>query len=551
VRKRQKSGGLTVHCISGTHVVLMGFDLSEARRKGCLGFAVQREDHTEDERYWMTGAKTFAVTDPGVGPGGQVSSREHPYQTFQWADYSAKPEHDYTYTVIPLYGRPDRLETRGELPVRVTTEKEIDGKHSIFFNRGAIASQEYARRFLNQRPDQLEGDQQVAAYKWLSRGLFEAMLQFFDRAKDSSYGLYGAVYEFKWPAALDAIGKAHRRGAHVRIVYDATKADNKKANESAIRNAGIKSICAPRTTGKLMHNKFFVLTKDDRPVAVWTGSTNLTENGIFGHLNFGHIVTDAGIATQYLQYWTELGTNPDAQAERDWMTDNNPAPPDPWSAKTTALFSPHSGLAVLKWYAQIADSAKKALFMTFPFGMDKNFQRVFEQDDGVLRYALMEKEGNGAGLAQGKIDIKRIRALPNVIVAVGNSIAINSFDRWLKEAKQATEDANVRYVHTKYMLVDPLGENPLVIAGSANFSGASTNVNNENMLVIRDDQRLTDICLGEFMRLHAHYAFREAVAQKWGGQNWNPSHLDPTAIWQKDYFTDRKDRCYKRVYFAG
>ena len=111
MRKRRTTAGLTVNAIAGTHVALLGLDLADAQRKGCLGFAIQREDHTEDERYWMRGMKTFKETDPGLGPGGQVSSREHPFQSFQWADYSAKPEHDYTYMLVdPL----------GDTPVVVT-----------------------------------------------------------------------------------------------------------------------------------------------------------------------------------------------------------------------------------------------------------------------------------------------------------------------------------------------------------------------------------------------------------------------------------------------
>src|SRR5437867_12001917 len=83
MRKRRTEAGLTVNAIAGTHVVLLGLDFDAAHRKGCLGFAIQREDHTEDERSWLTGMKTFKATDPGLGPGGQVSSREHPFQTFR------------------------------------------------------------------------------------------------------------------------------------------------------------------------------------------------------------------------------------------------------------------------------------------------------------------------------------------------------------------------------------------------------------------------------------------------------------------------------------
>jgi phosphatidylserine/phosphatidylglycerophosphate/cardiolipin synthase-like enzyme len=44
------------------------------------------------------------------------------------------------------------------------------------------------------------------------------------------------------------------------------------------------------------------------------------------------------------------------------------------------------------------------------------------------------------------------------------------FDRWLKEITNVTGARSVYYIHTKFMLVDPLGSNPVVITGSANFS---------------------------------------------------------------------------------
>lgn len=550
MRKKETGAGLTVNAIAGTHVVLLGFDLAATQRKGCLGFAIQRDDHTEDECYWMSGTKVFQATDPSLGPGGQTSSRKHPFQTFQWADYSAKPEHDYTYRVVPLYGSPAQLTPGSDVHVRIGTEVEWGNQHAVFFNRGAIASQEYARRFQNQDPDQVG----TAAYTWLSRGLLEAFVAFVGRANGPAYGLYGAMYEFQWPAALQAIRTAVQNGARVRVVYDAiASASGPLAkNEQAIALAQIESICIARTKGKIMHNKFLVLTENEQPIAVWTGSTNLTENGIFGHSNCGHVIEDASIAAQYYDYWNELQTNPDTATEKVWMAQHNPAPPAPWDDATIAVFSPRKGLKVLEWYAQMAASAQRALMMTFAFGMHKDFQQVYEQNDGVLRFALMEKEGNGAGLAQGKKDIRRIRALPNVVVAVGNNIRVNSFDRWLAERRSLSHEANVRYVHTKYMLVDPLSDEPLVVSGSANFSEASTNANNENMLVIRQDTRVADIYLGEFMRLYSHYAFREALG--WAreqGKAWQPNWLAPNDSWQADYFQPGTQRFLRRRYFAG
>ena len=556
MRNKLENEGLTVNVIAGTHVVLLSLDLADEQRTGCLGFAIRRADHTEGEFYWLKGSKTFEATDPGLGPGGQASSRKHPFQTFQWADYSAKPEHDYSYTVLPLYGTPQQITPGASTSVRIQTEKELGVPHSVFFNRGAVASQAYASRFQNKAPDELTGADQEAAFQWLSRGLLEAFRAFVSRANGPGFGLYGAIYEFQWPEALAAVRAAADTGAAVQIVYDGIPGSRgpKAKNETAIQQAGLTAFCQARTTGKIMHNKFFVLTQNTQPIAVWTGSTNLTENGVFGHSNLGHIIEDAEVAAAYLEYWKELKTSPLARTERAWMAQNNPNPPDPWDKDLTSVFSPRRGLSVLEWYAALAIRLPtRPLFMTFAFGMNKDFQQVYEQDDGILRFALMEKEGNGRGLAQGKLDIRRIRARPNVVVAVGNNIVTNSFDRWLKERRQLTAGANVRYIHTKYMLVDPLGEDPLVVTGSANFSDASTNTNNENMLVIRGDTRVADIYVGEFMRLYSHYAFREAlaIARARGETNWKPNYLAPDDSWQADYFRVGTQRSLRREYFAG
>ncbi len=378
------------------------------------------------------------------------------------------------------------------------------------------------------------------------------MVEFIERAKDGTFELHAAIYEFQWEAVLDAFHDAKADGAGVRIVFDNIKGKTNPGpkNRKAIAAAKIKALCTPRSTGKIMHNKFIVLSKGGKPVAVWTGSTNVSENGIFGHLNCGHIVEDADVAADYLEYWNQLVTDPAAKDERAFLDQNFPSPPNPWNQDVTVVFSPHSGLDVLDWYATIADSASKGLFMSFAFGMAKQFQKVYDQTDGVLRFALMDKFGNGKAAKQGKMDITRIRKRPNIVVAVGHAIEMNEFDRWLAE-RPGLPKANVRWVHTKLMLVDPLGPTPIVVAGSANFSEASTNTNDENMLVVRGDKRVADIYLGEFMRTYSHYAFREAVAiAKENHENWTPSDLDPTDAWQKGYFK-AGERSMRREYFGG
>jgi hypothetical protein len=555
LRARTQKSGITVNAVAGTRAVFLGLDLTEKKREGCLGFAIQRHDPVTDESVWLKGKKTFAATDPGVGPAAAASTFFHPVQGFWWADYEVVPGRKYTYKVVPRYGTPEKLKSGGAAEVDVTTETELGKPHSVYFNRGAVASQEYARDFNDVLPkDLVPAELQEAGYRYLSHGLFEALVAFIGRATGPGWSINAALYDFNWVPVLKALGEADKRGAKVSVVYDAIAGKGpRKKSLAAIAEAGIGNLCKPRTKGKIMHNKFFVLSKNDKPVAVWTGSTNISENGIYGHLNVGHSVEDKAVAAAYLRYWEQLKDDPEPKDQRDWVDTNNPTPPpdESWTAPITTVFSPHTGDAVLKRYAAIADSATDGLCMTFAFGMNDLFKTTYRRKDGVLRMALMEDYGTGAHKADEMKEIKAtIQPRPNVVVSIGGSIPTNGFDAWVAEAKGLT--FNVQWVHTKFMVVDPLSDDPTVVTGSANFSPDSTHTNDENMLVIRGDVRTADIYFTEYMRLFAHYGFREAVAIAIERhEDFHPGHLKTDwKDWLPPYFKTGDDRETRRRYFA-
>jgi phosphatidylserine/phosphatidylglycerophosphate/cardiolipin synthase-like enzyme len=210
----------------------------------------------------------------------------------------------------------------------------------------------------------------------------------------------------------------------------------------------------------------------------------------------------------------------------------------------------------LKAYGDIAASAQHALFMTFAFGIDDVFLSTYQKEDEVLRFALLDKAGSGRGAAKARQNVEHMRKQSNVVIAVGQNIVMNSFDRWVKELPGLKVSEFVRWVHTKFMLVDPLSDDPVVITGSANFSKASTDQNHENMLVIHGDKRVADIYLGEFMRQFTSDAFRDAAStasKKSGGDptHWKPQDLVPDSSWVAEYFQPNSSRSMRRIYFAG
>lgn len=553
--RRKSSGLVKVRAISGTHVVFLAFDMQEADARGLMGFAIHRTDLTEDESGWLRGNKTFAALRPADGFE-DASSHDHPFQGFQWADYAAKPDHRYRYRVVPMYGTPGALIEKPATSITIATEPLYGGSHEVHFNRGAIASQAFAKRF----PGMTLDEAGPPAYAWLTRDLLPALLNFIAKADSPAWQLRAAIYEMQAPEALAAFKAAADAGADVRILYHALADDTGDANREDIAAARIKGLCLPRTNAKLMHNKFIVLSKNGKPVAVWTGSTNLSRNALYGQLNVGHTIYDPALAKRFLAYWSELAKDPEPDELKDWTETENPLPPAKTTDKLVGVFSPHRGRAVFDWWIDLA-SADRPLFMTFPFGIVKDFRPVFDQDDGVLRFGLLDKYvngGNQASRAAAIADIQRIRRLPNVGMAVGPSGKTTQVDRvdgWLKEASAI--GVNVNWVHTKFMLIDPLGAKPVTLSGSANWSEASVGTNDENMVVIRGDKRVADIYFSEFMRVFAHHRFRESVARHLESaksataENWKPQNLfEDWRQWVPKHYEAGSEYDIKRRYFA-
>jgi len=551
--RKKASGLVTVRAVSGTHVVFLAFNMKESDAKGLMGFAIQRTDLTEDETVWLRGNKTFAKIRPSTGIE-DASSHEHPFQAFQWADYSAKPGYRYRYRVIPMYNRPGELTEKAATTITIDSEPLSGEKHDVHFNRGAVASQAFAKRF----PGLTLDEAGPPAYAWLTRDLLPGLLGFIAKAKDKTYSLNAAIYEMKWPEVLAAFKTASQAGADVKIIYHAKDDDTGAANEEEIDNAGIRRLCVPRKNAKLMHNKFIVLSKSGKPVSVWTGSTNLSRNALHGQLNVGHAIHDRGLAGAFLEYWAALNADPESPDLKDWAETNNPLPPADDSDLLLPVFSPHRGRGVFDWWIDLASSSGKPLFMTFPFGIGKDFRPVYDKKDSVLRFGLLDKYVNGgtsASRAEAIAEIERIRRLPNIGMALGGRILVDWVDGWYKEPSAI--GVNVNWVHTKFMLIDPLGPRPVTLSGSANWSEASVSTNDENVVVIRGDKRVADIYFGEFMRIFAHHRFRESVSRHIDEHGtaafntWKPQDLfEDWRDWVPRQFKRGTEHDIKRRYFA-
>jgi phosphatidylserine/phosphatidylglycerophosphate/cardiolipin synthase-like enzyme len=577
-------GDFKTKAISGTHTILIALDCPEPRRKGLKGFAFQREIVGPNSRgaKFLRSQKVFksVVPDPKNAHDPADPTRparfytdKFPVQSFLWGDYAAAPDTLYRFVVQPMYGAPGALtmDPADEIKFEITTEKEwSDGEtHGVWFNRGAIAGQKFAEEFGNKPPQNIN-DPNDPTVKWLSRGLLEACLEYITETKTGD-ALRVAAYEFTYPPILNALNALIKKGVDVQIVYhDTTDADG-KPNETAMALAGLpindRKITYKRSLTKIPHNKFIVRLKGGtEPVEVWTGSTNFTPSGFLGQTNVGHRIADAETAQNYMAFWELVKTDPDLATARARTAALTPDPIEAIGEKSVVrLFSPRHKSLMLGWYGRRIFNAANSVWFTAAFGISKELIEPIAQKRRQMRFVLLEKPVPDAQKKALTADFNR------VILSYGTPlgeiykmkdgkptarIPIKEFelDKWFFEEEhfRPKNDGFVFFVHTKFLLIDPLSDDPLVCSGSANFSAGSLLRNDENMLLVRGNTRIADIYMTEFDRIFRHFYFRD-IANELAAANTSDDakaiFLDETDGWTESYFKQGTLKNNRRIMF--
>jgi len=532
--------GLKVRAIAGTYVVLLAFDCDEAYCAGLLGFAILRTDHENGETVWLRGLKKFDV--PESDEGDEVTTRRHPIQKFHWGDYTTKAGRTYTYEVHAMRGTKDQLIDDDQVAVEITCEKEdAVGRngHAVHFNRSAASSQAFARRFPTLPPGEVVDPQ---ARAWLSRGLQEALIAFIDSAQPGE-GLHLFVYEFAKPEYAQALARARTRGVRLEILHDAIvdKAGKGPINESRplLKEYGLDDVAKDRVADGLAisHNKFVVLTgTDGQAKAVWTGSTNFTDAGVYAQSNVGHAIAGPEPAGTYLKWHQLVWQDPTLScADSRVQTAAASALPDMASSPsgTSVVFSPRKTIEAVELCATLIGKADQMVCFTAPFALHDDIENALIAAPAQV-FGLLNKHG--------VVGNALIRS-PNTLLAAAAALSDSSIlEAWQKKMLEQLQAESLHhsgvFIHTKIILIDPLSDNPVVVTGSANFSNNSSRNNDENQLFIFGETEVADVYIGEFMRMFDHYYFRDHIkaAKAQALQDPKAAYLDETDGWTHRYF---------------
>ena len=98
--------------------------------------------------------------------------------------------------------------------------------------------------------------------------------------------------------------------------------------------------------------------------------------------------------------------------------------------------------------------------ITVAFNLDEVFQKVIQEENDVLRYIVKDDNlGDTEIIGQDR----------DVLFASGGYFGYNSLFNFLKERGNPLNSND--YIHNKFMLIDPLGEDPIVVTGKKIFTG--------------------------------------------------------------------------------
>lgn len=289
-----------------------------------------------------------------------------------------------------------------------------------------------------------------------------------DKINATQTSIHIASFEFNLTPVAEALVAAHQRGVDVRWVTDdehglEADADPDGGQFAMLTEAGIEV----RDDGRsdLMHDKFWIFDGE----TVWTGSTNITINGIFKQNNNVIVLHSPEIAAMYEREFQEM-----------WEGQFGPrslSTVDQQSAVVNGtpiqvLFSPEDGV-VNRIIEYVQEAQVSIRFLAFSF------------TDYPLANAMIQRAAAG-------VDVK------GVYEKVGSDGEGAEMVTFLCAQVPVRQDGNGSFMHDKLIIVD----NRIVITGSLNFSSSADEANDENVIIV-DNPEIAALYLQEFERIWA------------------------------------------------
>ena len=512
-----------------------GFSLTR-RIKRAAGSARSPETRGHEDGFAIEVVSSWVGFANGgkVADGTRKPTTEWPIQKYVWSDFAVGPGDQVAYCVAPMVGAADALRQDDDNASAwtdvVAIGAETDGRTSCYFNRGIVASQWLARLLPDAHPDQAlrkiiatPGDK---VRDFLGGPVHATLTTLLTEANRTDGHIYAALFELDDPELI-ALLKAFGKRAHIVLGNGSVKHKGDDENDearTALDDCDMHDrMTAPRA---LAHNKFLVICDaKEKPLSVWTGSTNWTMTGLCTQANNAVLIRNPALAREYLDQWKTLVDCGDASPAH-LFDDDAHARTARGLGGTTLWFTPMHGQLDLEQAGALIASAKQGvLFLMFnpgprgtlfndivdlasPSGAhydpDLYIQGVLNQDPGTAKNPVtLFNRGQ-------RLDANADVVLPAAVPG--------PFAYWRKELLKLPR--TFAMVHSKVIVIDPYGDHPVVMTGSHNMGPKASGVNDENLLIIQGNGALASQYAGHIMQVYSQYRWRQSLQPQLNKPAW-------------------------------
>lgn len=288
-----------------------------------------------------------------------------------------------------------------------------------------------------------------------------------EKINAAQMSIHIASFEFDLTPVAEALIAAKQRGVDVRWVTDdengiEADAEPDRGQFAMLQNAGIEVKADNRSA--LMHNKFWIFDGQ----VVWTGSTNVTESGVFKQDNNTIVIQSPELATIY-----------EAEFEEMW----------------NGQFGPRSPSQIEQQSININGSPVQVIFTSEDYAIEESIIPVvntatqsirflaFSYTDAPLAQAMIQRAQNGVDVA-------------GVFEKVGSDADSAELKTLYCAQVPVRRDNNPAFMHNKIIVVDQR----YVITGSLNFSTNAEENNDENVIII-DNPDIAKLYIQDFDRI--------------------------------------------------
>ena len=513
----------------------------------CIGFALYKRKNNESEATAEPLANHIGFAGQNPQPGETRPSTDWPIQRFTWTDYDVQFGDTVSYMVVPiLWENNATTKDSGNASgwsqtVTVGTGKDFEA----YFNRGIISSQ-----FMSKQLDNLQetdkqatladtlADPNSTIRQFLGGVLAEKLFSEMDAVvADDTLSIYLALYELNEEIF---IGKLKEIGHRCNIVLANGAFQKKPHNDENydvredLKTTSKVNVFDRIVTGKhFAHNKFIVFCKNNIPYKVWTGSTNTTVNGLYTQVNNAVLINDATVAGWYFNEWKQLMDAGSAYPE-PYIAYNSQG--HPAHNGTTTWFAPVNALQDMKAAKALIDAAKEGILFLFfnPGTKDTLYDEIMtkytsEGNNPFFVHGIMNQDPGG-------------KVHPLIFIHKGNKLSTNydtlmpksvnqEFAYWKDEIKP-----KMVTIHSKVVVIDPFGDNPIVMTGSHNDGDKASQSNDDNLNFIIGNPALAQQYAVNILSVYDHFHWRYALAQNNAGtKGYQGLSNDPN--WMKSYLT--------------